>query len=74
MAHSPVTESFVIGAPVNAQFMVKDSKRYAATGGWGVGDFKNGKADDKALHEACFPCHMPAKDRDYVFARYPSAP
>jgi hypothetical protein len=20
-----------------------------------------------ALHEICFPCHAPAKDRDYVF-------
>jgi hypothetical protein len=70
----PGTESFVIGAPVNVQFMVKDSKKYAATGGWGFGDFKGGKAGDKALHEACFPCHVPAKDRDYVFARYASAP
>jgi hypothetical protein len=70
----PGAESFVIGAPVNVQFMVKDSKKYAATGGWGFGDFKGGKAGDKALHEACFPCHVPAKDRDYVFARYASAP
>jgi Cytochrome P460 len=70
----PGTESFVIGAPVNVQFMVKDSKKYAATGGWGFGDFKNGKPGDKALHEACFPCHIPAKDHDYVFARYAPAP
>jgi hypothetical protein len=25
---------------------------------------------DKALHETCFACHTPAKDRDYVFTRY----
>jgi len=66
----PGTESFVIGSPVNVQFMVKDSKKYAASGGWGFADFKNGKPGDKALHEACFPCHIPAKDRDYVFTRY----
>jgi Cytochrome P460 len=66
----PGTQSFVIGSLVNLQFMVKDSKKYAATGGWGFGDFKDGKAGDKALHETCFPCHAPAKDRDYVFARY----
>jgi Cytochrome P460 len=30
----PGTQSFVIGSPVNVQFMVKDSKKYAATGGW----------------------------------------
>jgi hypothetical protein len=70
----PGTQSFVIGSPVNVQFMVKDSKKYAATGGWGFGDFKNGKAGDKALHEACFPCHQPAKDHDYVFAHYAAAP
>ena len=66
----PGTQSFVIGSVVNVQFMVKDSKKYAATGGWGFADFKDGKPGDKALHETCFPCHMPAKDRDYVFTRY----
>jgi cytochrome P460 len=66
----PGTQSFVIGSRVNVQFMVKDSKRYAATGGWGFADFKDGKPGDKALHETCFPCHVPAKDRDYVFTRY----
>jgi Cytochrome P460 len=70
----PGTRSFVIGSPVNVQFMVKDSKKYAATGGWGFADFKNGKAGDKALHETCFPCHQPAKDHDYVFTHYAPAP
>jgi hypothetical protein len=36
----PGTQSFVIGSLVNVQFMVKDSKKYAATGGWGFADFK----------------------------------
>jgi hypothetical protein len=66
----PGTQSFVIGSPVNVQFMVKDAKKYAATGGWGFADFKDGKPGDKVLHETCFPCHVPVKDRDYVFARY----
>jgi hypothetical protein len=30
-------QSFVPGAPTNIQFEVKDSKKYAATGGWGSG-------------------------------------
>ena len=50
--------------------MVKDSKKYAATGGWGFADFKNGKPGSKELHETCFPCHVPVKDRDFVFTRY----
>jgi hypothetical protein len=66
----PGAQSFVVGSAVNAQFMVKDSKKYAATGGWGFADFKDGKPGDKALHETCFPCHEPAKDRDFVFTRY----
>ena len=66
----PGAQSFVVGSPENIQFMVKDSKKYAATGGWGFADFKGGKPGEKALHETCFPCHMPAKDRDYVFTRY----
>ena len=43
-------------------------------GGWGFGDFKNGKPGNQALHETCFPCHQPAKDRDYVFTRYAPTP
>jgi hypothetical protein len=66
----PGAQSFVVGPRVNIQLMVKDSKKYAATGGWGFADFKDGKPGDKALHETCFPCHTPAKDRDYVFTRY----
>jgi hypothetical protein len=66
----PGAQSFVVGMPVNVQFMVKDSKKYAATGGWGFADFKEGKPGDKALHEACFPCQVPVKDRDYVFTPY----
>ena len=63
-------KSFVPGSRVNAQFMVKDSTKYAATGGWGFADFKDGKPGDEALHKACFTCHAPAKDHDYVYTRY----
>jgi len=66
----PSAQSFVVGSPVNVQFMVKDSKKYAATGGWGFADFKGGKPGDKALHETCFPCHAPAKASDFVFTHY----
>jgi hypothetical protein len=66
----PGAQSFVVGSHVNIQLMVKDSKKYASTGGWGFADFKDGKPGDKALHETCFTCHIPAKDRDYVFTRY----
>ena len=67
-------QSSVAESALNVQFMVKDSKKYAATGGWGFGDFKNGKPGNQASHETCFPCHQPAKDRDYVFTRYAPTP
>jgi hypothetical protein len=63
-------QSFVAGAPINVQFMVKDSKKYAATGGWGFAQFKDGKPDEKALLNTCFPCHVPAKAQDYLFTHY----
>jgi hypothetical protein len=63
-------QSFVAGAPINIQFMVKDSKKYAATGGWGFAQFNDGKPIDDALLKPCFACHIPAKARDFVFTRY----
>ncbi len=63
-------QSFVPGAPTNVQFMVKDSVKYAATGGWGFGHFANGKAGDAAFMKTCFPCHEKAKATDLVFTRY----
>src|SRR5215467_3731085 len=67
-------QSSVAQSAQNVQFMVKDSRKYAATGGWGFADFKNGKPGDEALHKTCFPCHQPAKGRDYVFTRYAPTP
>jgi Cytochrome P460 len=67
-------QSSVIGSAQNVQFMVKDSKKYAASGGWGYADFTNGKPGDEALHKTCFPCHQPVASRDYVFAHYAPTP
>src|ERR1700733_7436201 len=33
-------QSFVSGSPTKIQFLVKDSTKYAATGGWGFGSFQ----------------------------------
>lgn len=64
-------QSFVAGAPKNGvQFMVKDSKKYAATGGWGFGHFNDGKPADEAMLKTCFPCHQPFESGDRVFTRY----
>ena len=63
---------FVPGHPTMVQVMVKDSKRYAETGGWGFGRFIDGKPADAAQHQACFACHSKNTDvkaHDFVFTR-----
>ena len=49
-------QSFVPSSGVNVQFVIKDSKKYAATGGWGFGDFTNGKPGNAKLMQTCFAC------------------
>ncbi|MEP9360082.1 cytochrome P460 family protein [Sphingomonas sp. KR3-1] len=71
----PAPQSFVAGEPTNVQVSVKDSKRYAASGGWGYGQFEKGMANqDAALTRSCFACHakleaLEAK-ADLVFTVY----
>ena len=73
----------VPGAQHDADFMVKDSKRFADSGGWGWGAFEYDAATDKFRpattadkppqeHDAkCgFACHTTVKNRDYVFTEY----
>ena len=73
----------VPGAQHDVDFMVKDSKRFADSGGWGwatfeydaaSGTFTPGTLADKPPqgHDAkCgFTCHTIVKARDYVFTAY----
>jgi hypothetical protein len=50
--------------------MVKDSKKYASTGGWGFAQFDDGKPAAEIVPHKCFTCHEAIKARDYVFTRY----
>jgi hypothetical protein len=66
-------QSFVAGSPTEfyLQFMVKDSRKYAATGGWGYSSFdKDGKPSPESGMKTCFPCHQAVNDRDFIFTRY----
>jgi hypothetical protein len=68
------SQSFVAGPAPDwyLQFMVKDSKKYASTEGWGYAQFDkdgNPSADETKL-KACAPCHEPAKANDFVFTHY----
>jgi len=70
----PAPQSFVAGAPTNVQVSIKDMKRYAATGGWGYGQFENGLPSKGVVAQACFACHekLQALDpkADLVFTSY----
>jgi|HubBroStandDraft_2_1064218.scaffolds.fasta_scaffold10294_4 hypothetical protein len=61
--------SFGAGPPTNVQFMIKDSKKYASTGGWGFFQFTNGRPDH-VVQSSCFACHAPGRATDFVFTRY----
>src|SRR5215813_12061795 len=64
-------QSFVAGFPTNMQFMVKDSKKYAATGGGGFGHFQDGQpSTDEAMMQTCVACHQQMQARDLVFTSY----
>jgi hypothetical protein len=67
-------QSFVPGDAPDwyLQFMEKNTKKYAATGGWGYSNFdKDLKplTDEKTMH-ACFVCHQAVATRDYIFTKY----
>ena len=64
-------QSFIAGPPTNGvQFMVKDSKKYAATGGWGYAHFNDGKPAAETMLQSCYPCHQAIASRDFIFTRY----
>lgn len=72
--HLPSTEfdgAYVPGHATTVQIMVKDSRKYASTGGWGFGRFIDGKPVDEAQHKTCFACHAAnVKGHDFVFTRF----
>jgi hypothetical protein len=77
-------EPLVPGTLHDIDFMVKDSKRFADSGGWGYAQFDYDSAseafkpaDENSTppqeHDAkCgFACHTIVADKDYVFTAYP---
>jgi len=55
---------------VHAEFMFKDSKKYASTHGWGWARWvgKEQKAFNKGA-QVCTSCHAPVKGKDWVFTK-----
>jgi len=72
------------GALHDVDFMVKDSKRFGDSGGWGYGEFeydatskefRPGTTSDQPPQgndaKCGAACHTLAKDHDYVFTEFP---
>jgi hypothetical protein len=59
------------GAFVQVEFMIKDSRKYASTKGWGFARWRGtdlkpyGK--DAGFANECVSCHMPVRKNDYVY-------
>jgi len=66
---------------IHAEFMLKDAKAWAATGGWGyarwVGEELKPYGANSHFVQECVACHTPVKDNDWVYtipARFPELP
>jgi hypothetical protein len=65
--------SYVEGNQKAVTAMVKDAKKYAATGGWGFQLWIGGDPQKPIVTDAakqCFACHSAQKENDFVFSTY----
>jgi hypothetical protein len=67
--HPNWPQAIVPGEFVGAEAMIKDSKKFPETGGWGFGHWEGNTLvmNDKEKSATCFACHTPMKDYDYVY-------
>ncbi len=72
--HPNWAAAIIPGKFVTAEAMVKDSKKYANTGGWGFGHWVDGalKMHSAEKTKTCFGCHSPMKANDYVYTPIPA--
>jgi hypothetical protein len=64
-------QAVIPGEFVGAEAMVKDSKKYSETGGWGFGRWEGQSLvmNDSQQTAVCLGCHVMMKDHDYVFTK-----
>ena len=70
---SLVDGAFLQGGRKAVPVMLKDSKKYASTGGWGFQAWAGGDPTKPLVTDAvkgCFECHVPQKANDYTFSTY----
>jgi hypothetical protein len=71
--HPEWPAAVIPGNFVHVEFMFKDAKKFASTGGWGfarwLGLEQKPFGKDAGFAQECLDCHTPVKDDDYVFTR-----
>jgi hypothetical protein len=68
---SPVDGAYQQGGRKVVAVMVKDSQKYASTGGWGFQAWPGGDLAKPIVNDPqkqCFACHMARKANGYVFS------
>jgi hypothetical protein len=68
-----VDNAYHEGARKAITVMIKDSKKYASTGGWGFQAYAGGDASKPIVNDPvkqCFECHTAQKANNYVFSTY----
>lgn len=78
---NPVSPYFVMvpDALKSVSFILKDSKRFPETSGWGYAQFLYDAASgtfkpygsDSSFGNVCYKCHTIVKTKDYIFTAYP---
>jgi len=76
--HPAFPVATVPGAFVQVEFMVKDSRKYKDTGGWGFARFVGKElkpyGKDAGFVRECFGCHLPVANNDYLFTKISNTP
>ena len=76
--HPSFPVATVPGAFAQVEFMVKDAKKYQATGGWGFARFVGNElkpyGKDPSFVGECFGCHTPVANNDYLFTKIVQTP
>ncbi len=71
--HPHWDEATVPGNLSHIEFMIKDSVKYNATGGWGYARWKGMKltpyGKNASFANECFNCHKAVENNDYVFTK-----
>ena len=65
------SDQITMGSFIQVEFMIKDSKQYASTLGWGFGRWRGVELKPYGTNafftEECVTCHRPLKNSDYTF-------